>query len=92
MHSRAPLIFAIVLLLLPVLYVGGYLALVNPRPDGANYASAWLRCKAGAGVLALFQWGNWILRPCPRAYFLTPAQPKQGSFHRPISRPASTVL
>ena len=30
MNNRAPLIFAIVLLLLPVLYVGSYLALVVP--------------------------------------------------------------
>jgi hypothetical protein len=30
-QSRAPLIVAIVLLLLPVLYVGSYLALVQPR-------------------------------------------------------------
>ena len=30
-ESRAPLIVAIVLLLLPVLYVGSYLALVNPN-------------------------------------------------------------
>jgi hypothetical protein len=30
-NSRAPLIAAIVLLLLPVLYVGSYLALRNPR-------------------------------------------------------------
>jgi hypothetical protein len=29
-QSRAPLIFAIVLLLLPVLYVGSYFALVDP--------------------------------------------------------------
>lgn len=29
-NSRTPLIFAIVLLLLPVLYVGSYLALVTP--------------------------------------------------------------
>ncbi|QDU31427.1 hypothetical protein ETAA8_65850 [Anatilimnocola aggregata] len=31
MTSRAPLIVAIVLLLLPVLYVGSYLALVEPQ-------------------------------------------------------------
>lgn len=31
--SRAPLIVAIVLLLLPVLYVGSYFALVVPNPD-----------------------------------------------------------
>ncbi|WP_254512281.1 hypothetical protein [Anatilimnocola floriformis] len=31
-ESRAPLIVAIVLLLLPVLYVGSYLALVVPGP------------------------------------------------------------
>lgn len=29
-YSRAPLIFAIALLLLPILYVGSYLALVTP--------------------------------------------------------------
>ena len=33
--SRAPLIFAIVLLLLPLLYVGSYLALV--RPGGIEF-------------------------------------------------------
>ncbi|WP_425617883.1 hypothetical protein NA78x_001573 [Anatilimnocola sp. NA78] len=32
-RCRAPLIFAIVLLLLPVLYVGSYLALVNVSAD-----------------------------------------------------------
>ncbi|QDU25695.1 hypothetical protein ETAA8_07650 [Anatilimnocola aggregata] len=32
MTNRVPLIIAIVLLLLPVLYVGSYLANVRPRP------------------------------------------------------------
>jgi hypothetical protein len=32
-NNRAPLIVAIVLLVLPVLYVGSYLALVVPGPD-----------------------------------------------------------
>ncbi|WP_254508836.1 hypothetical protein [Anatilimnocola floriformis] len=32
-ESRVPLIVAIVLLLLPVLYLGSYLALVKPGPD-----------------------------------------------------------
>lgn len=40
MHSRAPLIFAIVLLLLPVLYVGSYLALVRPN-DGLLINGQW---------------------------------------------------
>lgn len=34
MTNRAPLIVAIVLLLLPVLYVASYFALVNPAPSG----------------------------------------------------------
>ncbi|WP_425617246.1 hypothetical protein NA78x_000919 [Anatilimnocola sp. NA78] len=34
MTTRAPLIIAIVLLLLPVLYVGTYLAMVKPRSGG----------------------------------------------------------
>ncbi|WP_425618350.1 hypothetical protein NA78x_002055 [Anatilimnocola sp. NA78] len=42
MTNRAPLIVAIVLLLLPVLYVGSYLALVAPEGvplilDGKNF-------------------------------------------------------
>src|SRR4029078_5919079 len=53
---------------------------------------AWPRCTAGVGVLALFQWGCWVLRPCPRAYLHTPTRPKQGPFPRPTFRPASTVL
>lgn len=36
-QSRAPLIVAIVLLLLPVMYVGSYLALVVPRGTRARY-------------------------------------------------------
>ncbi len=44
-QSRAPLIIAIVLLLLPVLYLGSYLALVQPlgafvdAPRGGYYVS-----------------------------------------------------
>ena len=46
MHSRAPLIFAIVLLLLPVLYLGSYLALVVPQGQriaspNASFSSRW---------------------------------------------------
>lgn len=37
MKKHAAPIITAVLLLLPILYVGSYLALVNPRPDGANY-------------------------------------------------------
>ena len=32
------------------------------------------------------------MRPCPCAYLLTPARPKQGPFPRPAFRPASSVL
>ena len=38
--NRAPLIFAIVLLLLPVLYVGSYLALVTPDLRAVEDTSA----------------------------------------------------
>jgi hypothetical protein len=38
MTNRAPLIVAIVLLLLPVLYVGSYLALVRAVRDGNAYS------------------------------------------------------
>jgi hypothetical protein len=41
-ESSAPLIVSVVLLLLPVVYVGSYLALVTPNSslwDGANYRS-----------------------------------------------------
>jgi hypothetical protein len=53
MTNRAPLILAITLLLLPVLYVGSYLALVrpglpNPR-TGSNY-------RYGGFVASYFYW------------------------------------
>lgn len=37
LESRAPLILAAALPLLLLLYVGSYLALVRPRPDGDDY-------------------------------------------------------
>jgi hypothetical protein len=46
--SRAPLILAIVLLLLPVLYVGSYLALVNPVGTPAPFGGVNYYRVAGA--------------------------------------------
>jgi hypothetical protein len=51
-QSRAPLIVAIVLLLLPVLYVGSYLALVVPM--GANFAWA----TPGGATLVHYRYGG----------------------------------
>jgi hypothetical protein len=47
-QSRAPLIIAIVLLLLPVLYVGSYLALVVPGGDiGTENATGYYYIRGG---------------------------------------------
>jgi hypothetical protein len=41
--NRAPLIVAVILLLLPVLYVGSYLALYSPAPDQYGSGSGYRR-------------------------------------------------
>ena len=53
--NRAPLIVAVVLLLLPVLYVGSYLALVEPegRPVQVNYRGA------GGGMWQVWKTSNY---------------------------------
>ena len=50
-QSRAPLIVAIVLLLLPVVYVGSYLALVKP------YTGAYLD---GFPLAPSYRWGGYL--------------------------------
>jgi hypothetical protein len=73
-ESRAPLIIAIVLLLLPVLYVGSYLAMVVPEgtflkemlPDGtgvlrgSHYRAFPDVCEK---IFAPLQWMDLNLRP-----------------------------
>src|SRR5688572_10950901 len=49
--------------------------------------NTWPRCTAGAGVVARFQWGDWVLRPCPCAYLLTRHdQSRVPSLVRPFGR------
>ncbi len=61
-ESRAPLIVAIVLLLLPVLYVGSYLALVvpggvkRPIPTGVTARLSWDRYRIGGNWSVIIFW------------------------------------
>jgi hypothetical protein len=59
--NRGPLIFAIVLLLLPVLYVGSYLALVTPGVNGSRYVT-----QDGFYAYAPYRYQA---RVCPRVYW-----------------------
>ena len=54
-QSRAPLIVAIVLLVLPVLYVGSYLALVVPGGRVIFYA---VGPNTSRGELVRYRWGD----------------------------------
>ena len=56
LESRAPLIFAIVVLLLPVLYLGGYAALVDPPGKAVPYGSGRECYRAGRQWSATFFW------------------------------------
>jgi hypothetical protein len=62
MTNRAPLITAIVLLLLPVLYLGSYFALVVPRPPAYQsrpvmlYPDQSLHYRLGGRGAAAFYW------------------------------------
>jgi hypothetical protein len=53
--SRAPLIIAIVLLVLPVLYVGSYLALVTPNGRVVFYV---VGPNTSRGELVHYRWGD----------------------------------
>jgi hypothetical protein len=62
-HSRGPLFIAIVLLLLPVLYVGSYLALVVPRGVAtqpnlrrSSFTIAWRRYRLGGQASEFLFW------------------------------------
>ena len=57
MKRRVAPIIAAILLLLPVLYVGSYLALVSPRPDNINY---------GPHYTATLSWVFWPLEKIDR--------------------------
>ncbi|WP_425615730.1 hypothetical protein NA78x_005661 [Anatilimnocola sp. NA78] len=59
MTNRAPLIVAIVLLLLPLLYVGSYLALVNPRARNIPVPGPDLSNHYGRAS----RWGEWVYWP-----------------------------
>jgi hypothetical protein len=75
-QSRAPLLIAIVLLLLPVLYVGSYFALVEPigafvdLPSGGYYVSHYrISGRSPAKVFWPLEWidrrmrpGSWVVR------------------------------
>jgi hypothetical protein len=61
LQSRAPLIIAMVLLLLPVLYVGSYLALVLPPPSISTpyneiLARRWSNYRAGGRFAEIVFW------------------------------------
>jgi hypothetical protein len=62
--NRAPLITAIVLLLLPVLYVGSYLALVIPRgtfvasPSGSTFTDFADGRGTRSADFVYFRWGS----------------------------------
>jgi len=47
------------------------------RGSAASY-SAWRTPIAGVAVLALFLWGCWVSRPCPRAYLHTRRDQSRG--------------
>lgn len=69
MTNRAPLIVAIVLLLLPVLYVGSYFALVVPKGFHPSYDPYGTRVhyRRGGSYAAKFFWPleqiDWTMRP-----------------------------
>ena len=56
MKSRAPLIVAIVLLLLPVLYLGSYLALVVPGPRFGWGSAVYPTYRVTDGFCTRFYW------------------------------------
>ncbi len=74
MANRAPLIVAIVLLLLPVLYVGSYLALVTPGPRFGWGSAVYPIYRVADGFCIRFFWpleqidrtvrpGAWTINP-----------------------------